>query len=343
MAAFLVRFFVLRYTYMASMVTIKRSPIVLIRLFVAIEFVAIALYLLGTTVDASFKYGLFALLPFSEIFTYQTLKLALLPLGQLIITIYAFLYWYRESYTVRSGLATHARGVVFRKERVVPITADMAITITSGPLGKLFQYGSLAIENGAAKPALVLRDIPRPQKFLRAIRQIVALHQQISTEVPRAADLLAMDEGEHLEFKSSLRFDHKTGRANRELEKAAMKTIAALLNSKGGHLVLGVDNARQIVGLSHDYPLLQRQNADGFENHFTQIFNSMIGPEFRHLIKLNFENIGGAEICIVRATPSNRPVYLKSDSNEHFYIRTGNTTTYLKLSEIEAYSRTRFI
>src|SRR3989344_3563392 len=102
---------------MNNAVTTKRSPVVLIRTFVAIELAAAALYLLGTTIDASFKFSLFALIPYSESFTYQTLKLILLPLGQLTITIYAFLNWYRESYTIRHNSVTHSWGVFFKKEK----------------------------------------------------------------------------------------------------------------------------------------------------------------------------------------------------------------------------------
>jgi len=37
-----------------------------------------------------------------------------------------------------------------------------------------------------------------------------------------------------------------------------------------------------------------------------------------------------------------RPVYLKLDQNEHFYIRTGNSTAPLKMSEAESYNNSRF-
>lgn len=321
--------------------TTKRSPIVLIRTFMAIELIVVVLYVLGTTADA-YKYELYTLLPLSRIFTYQTLKLFLLPLAQLMITIYAFLSWHRESYAINYGTITHSWGVFFKKERVVPLGAGITITTTSGPLGKMLHYGSIHIENGASRNSIILKDIPRPQNFLKVVWQIAPQNQKTFNQRPNLADLLSKEENEELEFKSSLRFDHKIGRANRDLEKSAMKTVAGFLNSKGGYLVIGVDNTRKPIGLSDDYPLLQRQNSDGFENHFTQIFNAMIGPELRHLIDVSFHNAENADVCVVHALRSIRPVYLKIDGGEHFYIRTGNTTTLLKLSEIEEYSRSRF-
>ena len=85
---------------------------------------------------------------------------------------------------------------------------------------------------------------------------------------PDIEELLAQNEHDRLEFKSSLRFDYKNGQANRDVEKATMKTVAAFLNSKGGHLVLGVNDSRMPLGLENDYQTLQRKDMDGFENHF---------------------------------------------------------------------------
>ena len=116
---------------------------------------------------------------------------------------------------------------------------------------------------------------------------------------PDIARLLMEVEHDQLEFKSSLRFDYKAGKVSRDLEKAVMKTVAAFLNSRGGHLVIGVNDARKPIGLENDYQTLQRKDSDGFENHFTQAFNNMIGPEFRNLIKLWFHNVDGHDICVV--------------------------------------------
>ncbi len=337
---------------MVNSVTTKRSPIVLIRTLVVIEGVVIALYLFGTTLD-SYKYQLYAQLPFSESFTYQSLKLLLLPLAQLFITIYAFLSWYRETYSIEPSVITHSWGVLYKKEKIINFKEGAIITASISPLGKLLHYGSLYIENSTTKNALIINTISKPKLFLQTIQQAIEgnlahsfeaqnIIKKSFDEKPSIIKLLSNDENDELEFKSSLRFDHKTGKINRDLEKTAMKTIAGFLNSKGGYLVIGINNEKKLVGLNADYPHLQHPNADGFENHLTQVFNSMIGPEFRHLISASFHQIDGVEVCVVQSLESNRPVYLKIDGDEKFYIRTGNTTTLLKLSEIEAYNQSRF-
>lgn len=160
---------------------------------------------------------------------------------------------------------------------------------------------------------------------------------------PEIKDLLVREEGENLEFKSSFRWDLKERKVNKAMEKAAMKTIAAFLNGRGGHLIIGVDDSKNILGLDADLGSLAKQNHDGFENHFTHIFHNMIGPTFRQHVSLAQADVDGKVCCVVRVFPSDRPVFLKTDDrNEEFYIRTGNATTSLKLSEASKYIRSRF-
>jgi len=150
-------------------------------------------------------------------------------------------------------------------------------------------------------------------------------------------ELLKQGEHEKMEFKASLRWDVKRGQVNKELEKAVMKTVSAFLNSGGGCLLIGINDKNSPLGLEEDFASLSKPDADGFENHFNNIFNSMLGPEFRRLVKLDFENIDGKLVCLVSVRPSQKPAYLKTENGENFYIRTGNVTTSLKMSETATY------
>lgn len=162
-------------------------------------------------------------------------------------------------------------------------------------------------------------------------------------KIPSIHGLLAKEENDRLEFKSSFRWDLKESKVNKAIEKSVMKTIAAFLNSHGGHLVIGVDDNRNIIGVEKDLASLPKANHDGFENHFTHIFHNMIGPTFRQYINLVSVDVDGKNCCIVSVSPSSSPVYLRSDDkNEEFYIRTGNGTTSLRLSEVGKYIRNRF-
>jgi len=325
---------------MTNSITIRRSPIVLIRNFIGIEILAFVIYYLATG-HGNYKFELYTRLFFSNLLPYDIAKFLFLSGAQLFITIYAFLSWYYESYTINQGAISYSHGVFFKKNKTFPLEKSMTVMISSGPFGKLFHYGSINLENNNHN-SVVLKTISRPKNYLRTIEKSINPDIQVFIEKPDIAKIINQEENEGLEFKSSLRFDHKMGSINRDLEKAAMKSVAAFLNSKGGYLVIGFDDSRQPLGIHHDYQTLQRKDADGFENHFTQVFNAMIGPEFRQLVKLWFYNIEEYEVCIIQVSLGHKPVYLKVNEAEHFYIRTGNIVADLKFSEVESYKRSRW-
>lgn len=363
---------------MNKTIVIKHSPIILIWTFVAIEILGFICY---SIIAALGNYNeLYTRLPFPAILSYQMAKFILLFGAQLVITVYAFLRWHLETYTIQPGVISHQWGVFFKRNKTIPLGHDMSITLSSGPLGKILKYGTIRVQNRNSRTLLTLSNIPRPQRYVKIIEKnldaggaasgknpspdstsltnstnsidLTRLAQAPAERAssftpaqdksPQAEKLLAEDEHEQLEFKSSFRFDLRSYQVNHELEKSVMKTVAGFLNSNGGNLVIGVDDLRKPLGLKHDYKTLRRVNSDGFENHFTQIFNAMIGPEFRHLIQLRFPAVDGEEVCVIHVTPSARPIYLKIDDNEHFYVRTGNATTPLKMSEVEAYARSHW-
>ena len=325
---------------MNNSITIRRSPIVLIRNFITIEIIAFLLYFLATG-HGNYKYELYTRLFFSKLLPYDIAKLLFLSGAQLFITVYAFLSWYYESYNIGQGTISHSQGVFFKKKKTFSLDKSMTVMVSSGPFGKLFHYGSINLQNNRHN-SIVLATISYPQNYLKIIEKSINPNIQRFTEKPDIAQIINQEENEKLEFKSSLRFDHKIGQMNRDLEKAVMKSIAAFLNSKGGHLVIGVDDSRKPLGLHRDYQTLQRKDSDGFENHFTQVFNAMIGPEFRHLVKLWFYNIEEYDVCIIQVGLSHKPVYLKLNDSERFYIRTGNIVSDLKFSEVESYTRSRW-
>lgn len=324
---------------MSGETVIKRSPIVFIRTFILIETAAFIAYTLALG-GGSAKYDFYNTLFFSSVIPYSAAKILLLSGIQLLITIYAFLRWYAEKFIVSGEKIYHIRGVLFRKRSELPLDEKTSLSSRSGRLGKLLNYGSVRIQSYGK--TMILPSIPAPEGNMRTVAVAANSSGHDWTAKPDVKEMLRSGEHEKLEFKSSLRFDRRTGQFNREIEKAAMKSISAFLNSAGGHLILGVSDRGGILGLQEDYQTLQRKDSDGFENHFTQVMNSMIGPEFRRFVRLWFHSEDGKDICVVSVAPGTRPAYLRLDNSEHFFIRTGNITTALKLSETAAYAASRW-
>lgn len=305
--------------------------------FAVIEACGIFLYLF-LRLFGSAKYEIYSQLSLTDILPYETAKIVVIFGTQFALIAYAFLRWYREEYKIQEGLILHSRGVFIRRNESIAVGASDTISVYTGLLGKIFHYGNIRVQSG--EKIFTLKTISRPELIVKAIYDgPMAAKFTTDQDIEK---LLTLEENDRLEFKSSLRYDYKVGNVSRELEKAALKTVAAFLNSKGGYLVVGVSDKRDILGIEHDYQSLQRKDRDGFENHFTQAFNAAIGPGFRDLVKLNFFDRHGGEVCIIEVLPSSRPVYFKSDNSEHFYIRTGNITSSLTLSQMESYFRFRW-
>lgn len=329
---------------MTEPLVIKRSPIVMIRNLIMFELVALIGYSwLAVLAD----YGkLYQTLSISQVASFDLVKFLGLMVAELFFTLYLFLRWFNENYVIGDQLITHERGVLRNQKRDFSFTPPIEATIQTSPFSRLFKYGSIVIKTATGETIITLRDIAQPERYVNLIMNRGSRHraesrrrrnEAISLELTDAPALVRQSEHERLEKKATLRWDLRAKKVNPELEWAVMKTLAAFLNSSGGHLVIGVGDTGELTGLASDYQTLRRPNADGFEHHLTQLFNNMIGANSRRLIKIWFPPVAGVEVCVIAVAPSPRPVYVKGNNEEMFYVRTGNTTTPLKLSEVTAY------
>lgn len=156
------------------------------------------------------------------------------------------------------------------------------------------------------------------------------------------AQLIATGESSSLEFKTSFRWDVREHNVNKALEKVVIKTLAGFMNSDGGTLIIGVEDNGYVYGLESDFGTLEKNNADGFENHFSQIFNKMIGVDFRQYVSLNFQTIEDKVVCCVQVLPSDRPVYVEEEGKQEFFVRTGNATSPMLMGQAFSYIESRW-
>lgn len=119
-----------------------------------------------------------------------------------------------------------------------------------------------------------------------------------------------------------------------------VKTVAGFLNTEGGTLVIGVDDASQPIGLSHDLPLVKPQNPDGVVNWLT----THLAHALTHTAVLRTRacnhTVEGVDICRVDIARSSVPVTARmSDQAEVFWVRMNNSSRALPEIEIEDYVR----
>ncbi|MBP6979013.1 MAG: putative DNA binding domain-containing protein [Bacteroidales bacterium] len=159
-----------------------------------------------------------------------------------------------------------------------------------------------------------------------------------STLMTTTRYLLMQGEGERLEFKSTLRMNLHTGKFDKEIEHAVLKTLAAFLNTEGGTLLVGVDDRGQIVGLEAD----QFPNHDRMLLHLTKLVSDRISMNHMSFISCYPDSVDQKELLRIDVSPADIPAYLEHNGEERFYIRTGPSTIHLRISELYDYLRKRF-
>ena len=174
-------------------------------------------------------------------------------------------------------------------------------------------------------------------KIVRALGKHITNYlrskEQISTK-----EIIEQGESDFVEFKSTLRWNLHSNRKDKMIENASLKTVAAFMNVKGGTLIIGVADDGKVLGLESD----KFVNHDKLLLHFTKIVQDRIGALYIKYLQFSIESITGKDILRIDCTPSTVPAYLKDGTLEHFYIRTGPSTTNLRLSKVYTFIKERF-
>lgn len=144
-----------------------------------------------------------------------------------------------------------------------------------------------------------------------------------------------------MEFKSSLRYNIRANKMDKDIENSALKTIVAFCNTKGGELLIGVADDKSIVGIEHDgFP-----NEDKFQLHLRNLLLDRIVPSVAEFVDFSVVTIDGRAICHVVCQQSKRQeIWLKPDKNgpELFYVRIGPSSTELQPRQAFAYIKEHF-
>lgn len=174
----------------------------------------------------------------------------------------------------------------------------------------------------------------------------ITITQETKTEVS-IEDLIEEGESNELEFKSSLRWSYQAETIDKKLENVILKSISAFNNGEGGTLIIGVDDEGKILGLDHDYVSLNGDR-DEFELHLRNLINDTFGKTFAASnVLIKFSPINDTEICVISIKKGEKPLYLKTpdasgNKIEKFYVRIGNSSQELGISEVSDFISSRF-
>ena len=153
-------------------------------------------------------------------------------------------------------------------------------------------------------------------------------------------------ECEYIEFKSSLRWDYQQGKINEELFTPISKTIVAFLNTKGGTLLIGVNDDGEILGLEKDYETFSKgekksNKRDLFKRKLVEVINKNIGREY-HNDWIEIDICEEEDICRVDVKKKNSPSYLKINGKSEFYHRASASSQLLDAQQTTDYIKSHF-
>ena len=220
--------------------------------------------------------------------------------------------------------------VLLDKQKIYTIAEQYATGGISLLKAKVFsgEYGSYAkkLESDLLRAFEKTRK-PEPQKE----------KDQDQLGTVSLTDLVCRDESDNLEFKSSMVWDIKQNRPNKELKIAVAKEVAGFMNTNGGVLLIGVDDDKTVSGIDKDLAILHHSRNE-FELTFTNLINDNLGKVNRNYVDLKVEKIGEKQVAVVRVKKSPHPVYVKSEGRkEEFCTRAGNSCQTLEVSEASLY------
>jgi CheY-like chemotaxis protein len=186
------------------------------------------------------------------------------------------------------------------------------------------------------------------QKHQELLKQNQQLAEKLATSLEsgphdgnrhpdRIKSLIDSGESNRVEFKSTLRWNLKTDRSEKVIEKAWLKSVAAFLNSDGGVLLVGVEDNGGILGIEAD----NFDNEDKFLLHVNNRIQKHIGLEHAGFIGYHLVPVDNKKVLLVECQPSPSPVFLKISKEEEFYIRVGPGSRRLSTSEVVAYVTNR--
>jgi len=160
----------------------------------------------------------------------------------------------------------------------------------------------------------------------------------------QAEELIKRGESKTLEFKATLRRNLRENKKDdRAITLAALKTIAAFLNTAGGDLLIGVADDGAVTGIEQD----QFENDDEFMRHLAQVVRNNLGDRASTCIDSKTQIVQGKTVCLVSCQRSPEPVFLKWKETEvnpdgDFYVRSGPGTVRLSADSAKEFIRTRF-
>lgn len=191
-------------------------------------------------------------------------------------------------------------------------------------------------------------------KIFSEVEQLIKKGE--SSKLEFKADALWSLHKTEQEIKESKSYDLHTYR-HKASKVIIARAIAALLNSEGGSLIIGVkekkdhSNNVDIIGIEEDLNKLKSIGKDASKDGYKRmIIDDIIRPYFppriynrlHNHIKILFEEINDKMVCLINVSKSDSRIFLNLEGKKIFMIRTETESRQITDEELVDYCMSRF-
>lgn len=237
------------------------------------------------------------------------------------------------------------------KNRMTMSTASATLTGLAGLWGGLVIAGWIFDSGDLWKPGMIAVAALVALVVVIVVALVAAYLHPRPGLVP-IREVVQRGESDSLEFKSSARWNMRTGKRDDAMETVIAKTVAAFMNSGGGTLLIGVNDDGRLIGMGPDYSTLKTPDSDRFELWIRDMWGQRMGTNAAALPRLDFAEASDPqdgyerqEVCRVTIPPSPHPVYLrgpKGKGEAELWVRVGNSTRRLEVADAVQYVSIRW-
>ena len=185
---------------------------------------------------------------------------------------------------------------------------------------------------------LIARRVRMARVIEEAWNKLSGIGEKPSGPTTPLAELIAQGESHAVEFKSTLRMNLHTGQADEKIQLAALKTIVAFLNTRGGTLLIGVADDGAPLGLEAD----GFSNEDKMELHLVNLVKDRIGDIFLPYVHPHFEDQDGHRVLIIRCDKGPKAAFVKDGNVHRLFVRGANATIELAGPSLAEFVKQRF-
>jgi predicted HTH transcriptional regulator len=138
-----------------------------------------------------------------------------------------------------------------------------------------------------------------------------------------------------LEFKRGFDWNPRTHQQDPELRHGIIRSVAAMLNTKGGTIALGVTDAGIPVGIDEELEAIRDRNPlDVLEQRLRTHLRTALQPPPLENIRVTFPRMANRIFMLIEVQPTASITYCKfrdkhGNAKEEIFVRDGNRTITL--------------